>query len=263
MSRSGNGSAPRSRPWPAATSTASRPGCRGSAALPATPAAPRPKEPTRERRRRPRRRPAGQAEGGHQPAGAARPAWRENCPYGFCAEEQHALFLRPCPALESMPVEDGIILVLVRGLPRGAARPVPQVDPVRQWKPSPTDLASLDLWNAYTAAEIEMFRATDTAAAPWTVVKSNDTRRGRLEAKRHLLWRIDCAGKDAEAVGRPDPLIVGAAGTLLEPGEEPSALSPRRPRPSGGPGAGTRPHENGSRVPAPDTHVGCGNPGAV
>uniref|UniRef100_UPI0037DA07A7 hypothetical protein n=1 Tax=Streptomyces stackebrandtii TaxID=3051177 RepID=UPI0037DA07A7 len=75
---------------------------------------------------------------------------------------------------------------------------------------------------------------------------------GRLEAKRHLLWRIDCAGKDAEAVGRPDPLIVGAADTLLEPGEEPSALSRRWPALRWA-GDSTRPHENGSRVPAPDT----------
>jgi hypothetical protein len=101
-----------------------------------------------------------------------------------------------------------------------------QVDPVRQWKLSPTDLASLDLWDDYTEAKVDMFRATDTPHAPWTVVKSNDKRRARLETMRSLLSRIDYASKDREAIGTPDPLIVGAADTLLEPGEEDTTLSP-------------------------------------
>lgn len=71
-----------------------------------------------------------------------------------------------------------------------------------------------------------MFRATDTTHAPWTVVKSNDKRRGRLEAMRSLLSRFDYDSRDPDAIGEPDPLIVGAAGTLLEPGEEDTDLSP-------------------------------------
>ncbi|KPC91527.1 polyphosphate kinase, partial [Streptomyces sp. NRRL F-6602] len=97
---------------------------------------------------------------------------------------------------------------------------------VRQWKLSPTDLASLDLWDAYTRAKIEMFRATDTVWAPWTVVKTNDKRRGRLEAMRSLLLRVEYAAKDGGVLGEGDPLIVGPADTLLEPGEEPTSLSP-------------------------------------
>lgn len=149
---------------------------------------------------------------------------------GFCSEEQYELFLRQCPTFEGMLVEDGILLVkLWFSVSRGEQRTrfaIRQVDPVRQWKLSPTDLASLDLWDAYTDAKVAMFRATDTDHAPWTVVKTNDKRRGRLEAIRSLLWRIDYDRKDEEAVGRPDPLIVGAADTLLEAGEEPAALSP-------------------------------------
>lgn len=79
-----------------------------------------------------------------------------------------------------MPVEDGIILVKFWfSLSRAEQRnrfAIRQVDPVRQGKPSATDPASLDLWDSYTAAKIEMFRATDTADAPWTVVKGNDQR---------------------------------------------------------------------------------------
>ncbi|MGW6565843.1 polyphosphate kinase 2 [Streptomyces sp. NPDC054975] len=149
---------------------------------------------------------------------------------GFCSQQDYELFLRQCPAFESMLVADGILLVKfwfsVSRAEQRTRFAIRQVDPVRQWKLSPTDIASLDLWDAYTAAKVDMFRATDTEQAPWTVVKSNDKRRGRLEAMRSLLWRIDYAKKDPAAVGRPDPLIVGAAHTLLEAGEEPTDLSP-------------------------------------
>ncbi|MFE9636149.1 polyphosphate kinase 2 [Streptomyces sp. NPDC006463] len=149
---------------------------------------------------------------------------------GFCTEEQYHRFLHQCPTFEAMLVEDGILLIKFWfSVSRSEQRTrfaIRQVDPVRQWKLSPTDLASLDLWDAYTTAKIEMFRATDTAHAPWTVVKSNDKRRARLEAMRSLLWRIDYTSKDDAAAHRPDPLIVGAADTLLEAGEDPADLSP-------------------------------------
>ena len=86
-----------------------------------------------------------------------------------------------------------------------------QVDPVRQWKLSPIDLASLDKWDDYTEAKEAMFFYTDTADAPWTVIKSNDKKRARLEAMRHVLSRFDYDNKDLDLVGTPDPLIVGAA----------------------------------------------------
>ncbi|MFJ6997558.1 polyphosphate kinase 2, partial [Streptomyces sp. NPDC003090] len=149
---------------------------------------------------------------------------------GFCTQEQYDLFLRQCPVFERMLVEDGILLVKfwfsVSRAEQRTRFAIRQVDPVRQWKLSPVDLESLDRWDDYTAAKVEMFRATDTPHAPWTVVKSNDKRRGRLEAMRSLLWRFDYDRKDEEVLGEPDPLIVGAADTLLEAGEESANLSP-------------------------------------
>jgi hypothetical protein len=129
-----------------------------------------------------------------------------------------------------MLVEDGIVLVKfwfsVSRAEQRTRFAIRQVDPVRQWKLSPTDLDSLDRWDDYTLAKIEMFRATDTEHAPWTVVKSNDKRRARVESMRSLLARIDYTNKDTEAVGTPDPLVIGPADTLLEPGEEDTTLSP-------------------------------------
>lgn len=171
---------------------------------------------------------------------------------GFCSKEACELFLRQCPAFEAMLVADGILLVKFWfSVSRSEQRTrfaIRQVDPVRQWKLSPTDLASLDLWDAYTTAKVDMFRATDTEHAPWTVVKSNDKRRGRLEAIRSLLWRIEYDQKDTTAVGRPDPLIVGAADTLLESGEEPADLSPT---PLAGPTLGPGLHPRPENAAAP------------
>lgn len=158
---------------------------------------------------------------------------------GFCTEEEYRQFLGQAPLFERLLTDDGILLVKfwfsVSRAEQRTRFAIRQVDPVRRWKLSPTDLASLDRWDDYTAAKVDMFRATDTEHAPWTVVKNNDKRRGRLEAMRSLLDRFDYPAKDRMAVGAPDPLIVGAAHTLLEPGEEPTDLSPT---PLAGPGGG-------------------------
>ncbi|MFI1720618.1 polyphosphate kinase 2 [Streptomyces sp. NPDC020489] len=149
---------------------------------------------------------------------------------GFCTDDEHERFLEQAPQFEQMLTRDGILLVKfwfsVSQAEQRTRFAIRQVDPVRRWKLSPTDVASLDRWDDYTAAKVEMFRATDTEFAPWTVVKNNDKRRGRLEAMRSLLQRCDYPDKDPEAVGKPDPLVVGAADTLLEAGEEPADLSP-------------------------------------
>ncbi|MFF7446683.1 MULTISPECIES: polyphosphate kinase 2 [unclassified Streptomyces] len=149
---------------------------------------------------------------------------------GFCTDDEHERFLEQAPQFERMLTRDGILLVKfwfsVSQAEQRTRFAIRQVDPVRRWKLSPTDVASLDRWDDYTAAKVEMFRATDTEFAPWTVVKNNDKRRGRLEAMRSLLQRCDYPDKDPEAVGKPDPLVVGAADTLLEAGEEPADLSP-------------------------------------
>ncbi|MFJ4965261.1 Polyphosphate kinase 2 (PPK2) [Streptomyces sp. ADI96-02] len=149
---------------------------------------------------------------------------------GFCTPQEADHFLDQAPQFERMLVDDGVLLVKFWfSVSRSEQRTrfaIRQVDPVRQWKLSPTDLASLDLWDEYTAAKVDMFRATDTVHAPWTVVKNNDKKRGRLEAMRSVLSRFDYDSKDEDAVGAPDPLIIGPADTLLEPGEEPTDLSP-------------------------------------
>jgi polyphosphate kinase 2 len=134
---------------------------------------------------------------------------------GFCNRAEYLEFMRQAPELERMLVRSGIKLVKFWfSVSRNEQRTrflIRQVDPVRQWKLSPMDLASLDKWDDYTEAKEAMFFYTDTADAPWTVVKSNDKKRARLEAMRHVLSRFDYDNKDAALVAAPDPLILGPA----------------------------------------------------
>jgi polyphosphate kinase 2 len=132
---------------------------------------------------------------------------------GFCSDADYEEFMVEAPAFEEMLVRSGIHLVKLwfsvsrrEQITRFTIR---RIDPVRQWKLSPTDLASLDKWDEYTAAKDLMFVRTHTEHAPWTIVRSNDKKRGRLEAMRFVLARLDYPEKDHDVLGQPDRLIVG------------------------------------------------------
>jgi polyphosphate kinase 2 (PPK2 family) len=131
--------------------------------------------------------------------------------------------MRQAPEFERMLVRSGILLVKlwfsVSQSEQYTRFLIRQIDPVRQWKLSPTDLFSLDKWTAYTEAKEAMFFYTDSPHAPWTVVKSNDKKRARPNAMRHVLSLFGYEGKDVDLVGVPDPLILGPAAHVFEVGE--------------------------------------------
>jgi polyphosphate kinase 2 len=139
---------------------------------------------------------------------------------GFCTPEQYLEFMREAPEFERMLVHSGLHLTKFWfSVTRSEQRTrfvIRQVDPVRQWKLSPMDIESLDKWDEYTEAKEAMFFYTDTADAPWTVVKSNDKKRARLEAIRHILEQFDYDGKNEEIVGKPDRKIIGPSNLLSE-----------------------------------------------
>ena len=149
---------------------------------------------------------------------------------GFCSAREYLEFMRQAPDFERMLVRSDLSLVKFWfSVSRSEQRTrfaVRQIDPVRQWKLSPMDLASLDRWDAYTEAKEAMFFYTDTADAPWTVVKSNDKKRARLAAMRQVLHTFDYDGKDVETVGTPDPLIIGRGADLFEQGERSGEVFP-------------------------------------
>jgi polyphosphate kinase 2 len=145
---------------------------------------------------------------------------------GFASPTEYLEFMRQVPELERMWVRSGIRLVKMWfSVSRAEQRTrfaLRAEDPVRRWKLSPMDLESLDRWDDYTEAKEAMFFYTDTADAPWTTIRSNDKKRARIEAMRHVLTMLPYDDKDVDVVGTPDPLIVGLgpAGQVLEQGED-------------------------------------------
>jgi polyphosphate kinase 2 len=154
---------------------------------------------------------------------------------GFCSSAEYEEFLRQAPEFERNLVRSGIHLIkfwfsVSREEQRRRFKER-QVHPLKQWKLSPVDLASLDKWQDYTRAKEAMFFHTDTADSPWTVVKSDDKKRARLNALRYVLHSMPYTDKDAERIGRIDELLVGRANIVHERDEHDLAAG-RYARPS-------------------------------
>ena len=131
---------------------------------------------------------------------------------GFCTPDEYMLFLRQAPDFERWLVDDGIRLFkLWLAVTRQEQRrrlEARRADPLKTWKLSPIDHASLDNWDAYSEAAGAMFAATHTPVAPWAVVNANDKRSARINAIRHVLHALPYDGKDPEVAAPPDPAIV-------------------------------------------------------
>jgi polyphosphate kinase 2 len=137
---------------------------------------------------------------------------------GFCTNQEYLEFLRQAPELERMLVNSGIILFKywfsasrTEQFNRFKSR---QKDPLKQWKLSPIDMSSLEKWDDYSKAKDAMMFHTNTKDAPWTIIRSDDKKRGRINCMRHFLSSIDYPGKDHRVVTSADPLIVGLPETL-------------------------------------------------
>ena len=143
---------------------------------------------------------------------------------GFCSDNEYEEFMRQAPEFERNLTRSGIFLIkfwfsVSRDEQRRRFKER-QMHPLKQWKLSPIDMASLDKWDDYTKAKEAMFFHTDTADAPWTVVKSNCKKRARLNALRYVLHKLPYANKDDKRIGPLDPLIVGRAHIVYERGEK-------------------------------------------
>ena len=139
---------------------------------------------------------------------------------GFCKPNEYLEFMRQTPDFERMLVRSGINLYKYwfsvtqdEQKHRFDSR---KEDPLKRWKLSPVDLASLSKWDDYTEAKEAMFFYTDTADAPWTIIKSNDKKRARLNCMLHFLNSLDYPDKDKSIVAAPDPLIVGHASHVIQ-----------------------------------------------
>ncbi len=146
---------------------------------------------------------------------------------GFCSEDEYQEFMRQTPQFERQLVRSGVHLIkfwfsVSREEQRRRFKER-KAHPLKQWKLSPIDLASLDKWDGYTQAKEAMFFETDTADSPWTVIKSDCKKRARLNAMRYLLQKLPYTNKDSKNLGSLDSLIVGRAHVVYERGERPGS----------------------------------------
>ncbi len=139
---------------------------------------------------------------------------------GFCTQDEYETFLKQAPEFEEMLVESGISLIKfylsVSRVEQARRFEERKTNPLKQWKLSPIDLEAQQKWDDYTEAKNAIFERTDSRAAPWVIVKSEDKMRGRVETMRHVLNHFDYPEKDRTVVHRADPLIVTRAGNLLD-----------------------------------------------
>jgi polyphosphate kinase 2 len=141
----------------------------------------------------------------------------------FCTESEYEVFMHQAPEFERMLIKSGNRLFKYWfSVSRGEQSRHFQsrrVDPLKQWKLSPVDLQSLGKWDDYTNAKELIFRHTDTVEAPWTVIKSDDKKRARLNCMRHFLHGLPYPDKNCKGVTSPNPLIVGPASDVFEADE--------------------------------------------
>jgi len=147
---------------------------------------------------------------------------------GFCTDAEYAEFMKQAPDFERHLVRSGVYVIKfwfsVSRKEQRRRFKEREGHPLKQWKLSPIDLASLDKWDDYTRGKEAMFFETDTADAPWTVIKSDCKKRARLNAMRYVLHKLPYANKDLAQIGKLDPLIVGRAHVVYERGEKTGAL---------------------------------------
>jgi polyphosphate kinase 2 len=130
---------------------------------------------------------------------------------GFCTPEQTEHFLDEAPHFEERITTDGIHLFKF-WLSIGREMQLKRFhdrrwDPLKVWKLSPIDLEALSKWDDYSAARDEMLTRTDSDHAPWTVIRANDKRRGRIAVIQTVLDKLAFGGKDEKAIGEIDPNI--------------------------------------------------------
>jgi len=149
---------------------------------------------------------------------------------GFCTALEYLEFMRQAPDFERMITRSDIRLYKYwfsvtqdEQQRRFASR---RQDPLKQWKLSPIDLQSVDKFDEYSDAKEAMFFYTDTADAPWTIIKSDDKKRARLSCMTHFLASLPYPNKNESVVRAPDPLLVGPASHVID-GEDQYPPTPR------------------------------------
>ena len=131
---------------------------------------------------------------------------------GFCTDEQHKRFLKYAPVFERMLTKEGIIIIKLyfsvskkMQLKRFEKR---TQDPLKQYKLSPVDMQAQELWGEYTMRKFQMLLETNTTLSPWTVIRSDNKKKARINCMKYILSRLDYEGKIADTELEINPKIV-------------------------------------------------------
>jgi polyphosphate kinase 2 len=130
---------------------------------------------------------------------------------GFCSAEECEVFMRTVPVFEQMLAEAGILIVKyyldISREEQKRRLKERHADPLKQWKISPIDEAALKHWDGYTKARDEMLRRTDSANAPWMVVRADDKKQARLAIIHDLIGRVDYGEAKHDPLDHEKPVI--------------------------------------------------------
>ena len=131
---------------------------------------------------------------------------------GFCTDEQHKRFLKYAPVFERILTKEGIILFKLyfsvskkMQLKRFEKR---SKDPLKQYKLSPVDMQAQDLWGEYTMRKFQMLLETNTSLSPWTIIRSDNKKKARVNCMKHILSRLEYEGKVKDSELETDPKIL-------------------------------------------------------
>jgi polyphosphate kinase 2 len=131
---------------------------------------------------------------------------------GFCTDEENKRFLKDTPMLESMIVKNGIVLFKFffsvskdEQLRRFDSR---ETDPLKQYKISPVDREAQERWDDYTVRKFQMLNETNRTICPWTIIRSDNKKKARLNCIKHILSKVDYKGKISQEELTPDHAIV-------------------------------------------------------
>lgn len=132
---------------------------------------------------------------------------------GFCSEREHHKFLKDAPEFEKMIIDEDIKIFKfyfsVSKKEQARRFKARETDPLKQYKLSPVDKESQKLWNEYSLAKFMMLSATHTDVAPWTIVKSDNKRRARINCIKHILNFVDYPNKiDAKEIVVDKEIVV-------------------------------------------------------
>jgi len=139
---------------------------------------------------------------------------------GFCTSDEHHEFLREVPQFEDMLVKSGIILLKfyfsVSKKEQGNRFSKRETDPLKQYKLSPVDKESQQLWDKYTIAKFSMLMASNTDSSPWTIVRSDNKKKARINCIKHILNRVDYPNQIAYKSTNEDQDIIVSGSKEIE-----------------------------------------------